>query len=498
MKLGRSKIFLILCGSFILGIFFSKFINFYAIATLGLFFVILLTVFWPSGPEPAEGKKRVYRLVGFVGLVFLFGVFRLSSVSIEESPDFVGQFFGEKISVEVTVSEDPDVRSGKVNLTVNPDGLRGNILLNVGRYPEYKYGDRLMISGKLEEPFVSEEFSYKDYLSRFGVFGLIRFPQIEKLDEGHGNILKAGLLSVKHKFQDVLSQVLPEPHSAFVLGLIIGLKKAIPENLNEAFIVTGVSHIVVVSGYNISIITRNLLKTRGIVGRRVAFVASILVVLSFVVITGAEASVVRAAAMGLLLVLAMNIGRVYYVVNALIFIGAAMVLINPQILRFDIGFQLSFLATLGLILLSPIFEKWLWRVPNFLQFRTNLASTLAAQIFVLPLLIFYFDRISLVAPLVNVLVLWAIPYTMFFGFFIGLLGIIYLPLAAVFAGLAWILLEYMIRVVEIFAQIPFASSFARINLPTIVIFYMVLGFWLRYYKKTRKFYQQLEYTDAKV
>ena len=490
MYWGRARIFLVLCGGFAAGIFFAPLLSLAAAAAAALFFIILISVFW---------RNKLCRLAGFIGLFALLGVLRFNaSLPDESAANFVNRLYGQKTEFEAVIVEDPDVRTKQANLTVQPEDYEGRILLNAGRYPEYRYGDRLKVFGEVEEPFVSEEFSYKDYLSRFGVYGLVRFPKIEKLDEGGGNVFKAGLLAVKHKFLDAISRILPEPHGAFLLGLLIGLKKAIPESLNEAFIATGVSHIVVVSGYNISIITKSLLKTRGRVGRRIASIFSILVVLGFVVITGAEASVMRAAAMGLLLILAMNVGRTYYAVNALILVGAAMIFINPRILRFDVGFQLSFLATLGLILLSPIFEKWLKRVPDFLQFRTNLASTLAAQIFVLPLLIFYFDRVSLLAPLVNVLVLWAIPYTMFFGFFVGLLGIIYLPLGQLLAGLPWVLLEYMIRVVEFFAAVPLASVSAKVNVPLILIFYLTLGGWLRYYRKSRKFYHQLEYSNAQI
>lgn len=508
MKLGKSKIFLILCLCFVVGVFLGNYVinyvMYYIVASLAVIFIASITIFW---------RQKQVMLIGFGGLLLLLGLWRYHQVVPDQNdPGFVGQFFYQKVELEGVVVREPDVRSDKVNLTVGRAEIRplpsppqawggkleGNILLNLGRYPEYQYGDLLKISGKLEEPFESEEFSYKDYLARFDTYAYMRFPEIEKVAQNRGNSVKASLLAVKHKFQNILSQSLPEPHNGLAQGLILGVKRALPEDFREALVAVGVSHIVVISGYNISIITRNILKMRWAVGRKIAFGFSFLVVLAFVVMTGADASVVRASAMGLTLVLAMNIGRLYSPVNALVLVGTAMVAQNPKILNFDIGFQLSFLATLGLIYLAPIFEKWFQKIPNVLGFRDNLASSCAAILATLPLLIFYFDRISLIALPANVLVLWVIPYTMFLAFILGVMGMIWLPLGKVIASLAWVLLEYLIRVVEIFAKFPLASTTARINIPVIVIYYLLLVYFLWLYRKRKKFYHQLEYAVPRL
>ncbi len=484
MRLGKSKIFLLFCLSFSGGVFLGRFLSFHVMAIAAMIFIILISVFW---------KHKIPMLIGFLGLTLILGALRLTSNDLSKEPDFIGGLYDQEITAEGVVVLEPDVRSDKINLTVRLRGYSGNVLLNLGRYPEYHYGDVLKVSGKIEEPFESEEFSYKNYLSRFETYAIVRFPEIEKIGEGRGNAIKFALLAVKQRFQETLNQILPEPHNAFVLGLIIGLKRAIPEDLQNAFIITGVSHIVVISGYNIGIITRNLLKTRMFWGRRVAFWSAFLTVIAFVILTGAEASVIRAAIMGMLLVLAMNVGRIYQAANALIFTGTVMVLVQPKILSFDIGFQLSFLATLGLIYLSPIFEKWFQRLPDILWLRTNLTSTLSAQIFTLPLLIFYFDRISITAPIVNVLILWAIPFTMFFGFLTGVFGMIYLPIGKIFGWLVWVLLEYMIRLINFFSSLPLASRTTAISIPMMILFYVILGAGIWIYRHQKKFYYQLEY-----
>lgn len=489
MRLGKSKIFLLFCLSFIVGVALGQYLNNYVMAISAMFFLLGIGIFWT--------RRRVL-LVGFLGLTFLLGALRYQASFPNAKNNFVGRLYGQTVELQGIVAREPDVRDRQTNLTLKPEGYVGNILLAVGRYPEYHYGDKLRIKGKVEEPFETEDFSYKNYLSRYDTYAVMRYPKVERSGAGYGNPVKAWFLTIKQKFLTVLSQILPEPHNALVLGLLLGLKRALPTSFKDALAVAGVSHIVVISGYNISIITRNLLKTRSWWGRRAAFWLSLLTVLAFVVITGAEASVIRAAVMGMMVVLALNLGRMYRPLNALVFVGTVMVAQNPKILSFDIGFQLSFMATLGLIYLSPIFEKWFSVLPDFLGFRTNLSSTLAAQTMTLPLLMLYFDRLSVVAPLVNVLILWVIPYAMFFGFFTGLAGLLYLPLGQLLGGLVWILLEYLIRVVNFFAGLPLAAISVQINLPVVFGYYLLLAAGLAIYRYRKNFNYYLEYVRVKI
>ncbi|KKW22349.1 MAG: internalization-related competence protein ComEC/Rec2 protein [Parcubacteria group bacterium GW2011_GWA2_51_12] len=488
MTLGKSKIFLFLCLSFLGGVAVAKYLNLYLMAIAAIIFIILLSVFW--------GRKHLM-VVCFCGLLLLMGSYRYHA-SFPNEENFIGNRFGEKLILEGMIIRDPDVRAQKINLYVKPVGFSGNILVSVGRYPEYEYGEKLRLAGEIEEPFVSDEFSYKDYLSRFDTYAVMYFPEVERLGQGNKNPVKAALLSIKHRFRDILAQILPEPHNALAQGLLLGEKRALPEDLQNALILAGVSHIVVISGYNISIITRNILRTRAWWGVSIAFWLSLATVGAFVVLTGAEASVIRAAVMGMLLVFALNVGRLYHSVNSLVLAGTVMVAINPKILYFDIGFQLSFLATLGLIYLSPILEKWFYRLPDVLGLRTNLVATLAAQAFTLPLLIFYFERISLVAPLVNVLILWTIPYAMFFSFLAGIAGFLWLPAAKIVASLPWVILQYVIKVTEFFASLPVAATDARFDWPFLALSYVLLFAAVAVYRHKKQFRYYLEYVPIKL
>ena len=166
---------------------------------------------------------------------------------------------------------------------------------------------------------------------------------------------------------------------------------------------------------------------------------------------------VRAAIMGGLLILAKREGRNYRITNAIIFAGAVMLFFNPYLLRYDAGFQLSFLATFGLVYLVPYFEKWFSRLSNFLSFRDNLAATLSAQIMTLPVVFFSFDRVSLIAPLANVLILPFIPLTMLFGFLAGAIGAVSLNFAYIFVFPTWFLLSFQVWLIKLLSLLPFAS-----------------------------------------
>src|SRR3989338_2438713 len=175
MRLGKSKIFLFLCLGFLVWVALAKYLNFYLMAVAAIIFIILLSIFW---------GRKLLMVVCFCGLLFLTGAYRYQA-SFPDYANFIGNHFGQKLELEGTIIRDPDVRAQKINLYVKPVGVSGNILVSVGRYPEYEYGERLRIAGGLEEPFVSEEFSYKDYLSRFDTYAVMYFPQVEKMGEGN-------------------------------------------------------------------------------------------------------------------------------------------------------------------------------------------------------------------------------------------------------------------------------------------------------------------------
>lgn len=374
------------------------------------------------------------------------------------------------------IVEEPDIRKEHVKLTIKPNNYSGKVLLNTTLFPEYKYGDSLEIKCNLETPERIEDFAYDKYLSRYGIYSICYRPYIKIVSRDNGSAILSWLYSIKRGFVQTSNKLLPEPQASFLGGLLLGAKRGIPEGLMEDFNRTGTTHIVAISGYNITIIAVLMLALCKNIGipRKKAFWVIIIALLFFMLITGAQASVVRAVIMGIVVLIAKQLGRLSRITNALILTAVIMLIVNPKILIFDAGFQLSFLATMGLIYLSPLLEKIFSWLPEKLQIRESFLATLSATIFTLPLILFQFGRLSIVALIVNVLILPVIPISMGLGFGAGLLSSIWLPLGKIFAWAVWLILTYIIRIVELFSMIPFAS----IEIPNLSWVILVIGYSL--------------------
>jgi len=453
----KSRIFLYALLAFIAGVAVRSFVVLPLLllwaAMLGAVSVIALVAF---------RRKKTTAVYGLFLLVFVIGASRFAYV--EASRPDLSSLYGRPHSFVGIVVEEPE-RTEKVErfaVETEIEGIPFRALVTTRLYPRYAIGDELDITGVLEQPENYSDFDYVSYLARDGIFATIGFPEIEKVGEGKGSRVKYVLSRVKHAFEEKIEVVLPEPHAAFLKGLLLGERESLPSNLVEQFKITGTTHIVALSGYNITLIGRSLMNLFlwFTIWFQLSFWLALTAILLFVVMTGASASVVRAGIMGILVLVAQKEGRMYAATNALVCAAALMVFQNPFILRFDVAFQLSFLATLGLILLSPHVERLVnrfWREKRLPRVRSIFIETLSAQIMVLPLLVYLFGRVSLVSPLSNVLVLVAVPHAMGIGFFAGLAGFIADGAGRLVGAGAWFLLSYIMSVIDIFSRVPFAS-----------------------------------------
>jgi competence protein ComEC len=488
----KSKIFLYACSFFILGIFVSSVfvidLYFYVFILLLSFFCAVISLKWHK-----------FLVFGLLGLVFLLGILRYQFSLPQMSADRIYFYNGQKVEFRGVIYEEPDTRQDNVKLKIRAEQvfqnnswqeISGNVLVTNYLYPEYKYGDYLEIQCDLKAPENVNGFAYDNYLSRYNIYSICYYPKINSLGN-RGNFFLARIYDFKEYFVNRLSRILPEPQSSFLAGLLIGAKKSIPSNLQSVFNKTGTTHIVAVSGFNVTIIVTfiMLLLNTFYVPRKRAFWLINIGLILFVIITGLQASILRAALMGFLLLLASYLGRLSRVINALLLAAVALLLINPKLLVYDLGFQLSFLATLGLIYLQPILAK-LFRIENlknkFLKavLGDYLATTLAAIIMTTPIILFNFGRVSLVAPLANVLILPFIPLAMLLGFLAGILGVFSLLAGSVAAWPVWLVLTYIIWVLEKLAGLNYAYyEFSKISFGLLVLLYLVIiGFIYRFRK----------------
>lgn len=372
------------------------------------------------------------------------------------------------------VADYPDRREGAVLLrvrieTIQPDGkssvpVVGTALLRLPAGRNFQYGDRLVIWGAPEDPPDEADFSYKDYLARQGIHTYLAYPAVRQMGSGAGSPLMAGIFRLREKAYVTLNRIFPQPEAALLAGVLLGLDRDLPDEIVSAFQDTGTAHIVAISGFNMSVLAALLI---GLLGRFLprgwAALAAVLTIGLYTVLVGANPAVVRAAIMSSLALFGRLIGRGSGGLTPLALSAAVMCWVNP-LLPWDAGFQLSFAATLGLILygepLQNAFETWAenrWgdAVANRLAGPVSeyFLFTLAAQVTTLPVVLVHFNRLSLTAIVANPLILPVQPGVMILGGVAVIAGMVFPAIGQVFAWLAWPLTAYTLRVVESLARI---------------------------------------------
>src|SRR3989339_917554 len=443
-EINTNSVFVFIFG-FISGILVSSFL--FIPPILGVLIIFLgLVIFLVE----KVWKQKVIKEVLFLSLAVLsfgLGILRYSIKDFHESltPSSIG-----------VVINEPEQRENTTRFILLADNGE-KVLVNTDLYSPVQYGDKVEVGGKLQEPGIIDNedggrsFDYASYLSKDDIYYTLNFAKVEIFSSGHGNIIKRALFKIKRSFVQQIKEILTEPYAGLLSGLIVSGKEAMPKDMLEEFRRAGVIHIVVLSGFNLTVIAAFM----KIIFRSVRF--SVVGIILFVIMTGAQATVVRAAIMVLTVILAKRLGRNFSAPRALLVAAFLMLLHNPKILVFDPSFQLSFLATCGLIILSPKIEKYFHFLPTKFQLRELAVATISTQIFVLPLILYMMGDFSIIAIVVNLLVLMFIPIAMLFGFFTGVLAFLSTAVALPFAYISYFLLSYELKVVDIFSSLPFAS-----------------------------------------
>jgi competence protein ComEC len=400
-------------------------------------------------------------LVGFIGGIFLWRYLGIGGASLVLVTFVLGcwyfSFWGawhknyvpldEFHEFSGLVREEP--LSGMRSQQLSVDLLspyRGEVRIYAEAYPEFSYGDLLSFSGVIQK-------------SPSGAIYIVSFPKIKLVKSGEGSQFKQSLFWVKERFTSSFASFLPREESALLEGLLTGGTANFSADFKIAIQKSGMSHIVALSGYNISVVGMALsFLLAFFLTPRKAFYFAVLAIILFVLMTGASASSVRAAIMGIILLLAKRTGRLYNMRNSIVITAAIMALFNPSILAHDIGFQLSFGALLGIVYVMPVLEELLkFQSGGFLNWRTNALTALSAQIVVLPLLLYYFQQFNIFSIISNILILEAVPIAMLFGFFLGVAGLLLAPLAALIALPTSALLKYQIFTINLFSHAPIFS-----------------------------------------
>ena len=409
---------------------------------------------------------------------FLFmGAARYQSAQPVDSPETLLHYndYPRTVWVTGTLDSSPDVRDTYQNLRLDVqsvdfgDGdvpIQGKLLIRARYAEDLHYGDLVRARGDLETPTESETFSYRDYLALHGIHSYMRSSRITVLPLEDGrNPFMALMYRLKDSLAARIYLLFPDPEASLLNGILLGDDDGISPPLQQSFKNTGTSHIIAISGFNIAIIAALFVALFSrLFGKRIGAVIAILGITGYTMLVGAEAAVVRAAIMGTLSILAAQAGRRNLALNMLAVVALVMAVANPLVLQ-DVGFQLSFAATLGLVLYAQSFQD---HTEAFLRrfmpasvvdriigpFSEYFLMTLAAQITTLPIIAYHFERISLVSFLVNPVILPAQPPVMILSGLAVIASHVYMPLGKLLAYLAWPFPAYTIRMVELFDKIP--------------------------------------------
>lgn len=394
------------------------------------------------------------------------------------------------------VTEPPDIRDTYANLRIRVTGLdtgedkdlevNGLLLVRVDPNEEYQYGDILRLRGRLKTPAENEEFSYREYLAREGIYSIMTSDEVTRLPGREGNFFTRGLFALKTYALETIYRIFPDPEASLLAGILLGVDNGLPEDLQQSFKDTGTSHIIAISGFNIAIIASIFLSIFGrVFGQRRGAVFAGIGIIFYTLLVGADAAVVRAAVMGVTALFARHLGRRQDGLNTLFVVAALMTLFNPLYVQ-DVGFQLSFAATLGLILYAEPLSQFVVRLLAVLKVTTETIEkisqpisdffllTLAAQLTTIPIMAYHFNRLSVVSFIANPFILPAQPAVMILGGLADMLGMIFEPLGQIVAYIAWPFVAYTIHAVELFGNVSWAAFSVDFPFWAVILWYVVL------------------------
>ena len=457
--------------------------------------------------------------IGWLLLFFALGILRLSILQTEFSPHNLAHY-NDLDTAEITaiITQPPEIKEHSTSfvamaetITLPADDPRSPTLTVTGKLQistfsaqVLEYGDFVRVFCKPTTPKNFGDFNYRRFLAIRNIHTDCSFAYVEVIDTHQGNPLLSAIYDLRNKAEDRLTALLPPDEAALLSGILLGIETEISNEVETAFAKTGTAHIIAISGANftflISALSTLLLRY---LPKRWYLPALVTFVILYTVFVGGNAAVLRAAFMVIMTQAGKLFGRKNQGLNSLTFSAAFLCLLNPLLL-WDLSFQLSFAATLGLVLFSaPLTDGFRNLTLKFLSETSAhhvtdfaaeyLLMSIAAQIFTTPLIAYTFKTLSLSSILANLLILPVQPIIMIFGMLTTLISFIILPLAQLFAWITWLPLVYTIKIVLWMVSWRWASISIKAFHPiylgiyfAVFIFFPLLMAWLPKYKRILK------------
>ncbi len=434
-------------------------------------------------------KMAALALVAIASFSCALGIVRTEAARMSGDPALTSRAGKQTIIAGVIIAE-PDARDASTHLTVQAQDLlvgstsipiHARVLVLAPPHARVSYGDVIRAEGELQIPAPFEtspgrSFDYPDYLAVSGItYELVR-AQVDVAGARHANPLYAGAITIKHAYLDGLAAVLPEPESALAAGITVGDKRSVGQELTQEFQRTSLVHMLVLSGYNITVVANALNRLLNFAPPFAHYGTSIVVIIFFMIASGGASSAVRSGLLAAVAMFARSRSRTVHAGNALTLVALIMVAWNPIILIFDPSFELSMLAAIGLVYVTPLFEPLLARIPERFGIREIVSSTIATQSCVMPYLLYQSGFASIYALPANVLALAFVPAAMAASAVAAVGGMVAGSYALPLALPAYALLRYLLAVTHFFASLPYAVlQIPAFGFSWVAAFYVLLA-----------------------
>lgn len=430
-------------------------------------------------------KKIFFKAGGVIGITLIM-VVRFVTYEHHHQSDLPASWFETRQTIRAQVVENPDSNFEKNKYRVRPYHgdtlLHARLLVTDVSGESVAYGDVITFTAMIKkpEPFTTESgrtFEYDNYLQVTDSYGLAKIYQVTIEARNQGARIKKILFEIRNTIQEKLITTIPYPESGLLAGILLGHKTLLSPELVKNFQIAGLSHVMVLSGYNITLIITFVTQLSAWLGlgyRSRRYVAMGCIPL-FIIMTGFGASSVRAGIMATLMIMLQVTTRPQYSFRVLIMTALIMIFHNPRILLYDPSFHLSMLAFIGLVYTTPV-------VAYVLRMNNMITETLAVQITVMPYLLWSTGSLSIVALAVNIITVPFVPYIMLLGGIALLVAGGVQSLGVVLGIPATFLLKYMIYVVDYAVALPWSHiAITQISGRVIIVAYAIMIVLLIYY-----------------
>ncbi len=408
-------------------------------------------------------KLRQYETLFLVVLVLIFALCVRLVVFFSPESKFQA---GQHVKVEHTFLELPQ------KTEFNQYFYKENLLVSLPRYPEFNYGENILMEGIIESRSSSHDLRAPEQL-------ILKDPELKYSPDRRLAIIGF----IRQKVLLAYKLHLPSQEAGLIAGIVLGVEDGLRETFREELIRSGMLHVVVASGSNIALVSGVVFLVLGrIMRKKYAVFITITLLFFYALLTGFNSPIVRASIMASFAFVGMVLGRQRVAFLSLILSGWLMLMMSPKLLS-EISFQLSFSATLGIVLFQKIIRAVSYFIPRIV--KEDFATTISAQIGALPFLLFAFGEVNLLSIFMNMLLLWTIPIIMVFGLISGIVGLIHSALAAPFLLLLYPLLKYFTIVVGFGSKFYIPLSITSLAFPVAVVYYVLLVWFLVRRKKIK-------------